>query len=121
MPKEILFFLSLSIILSTAFLVLFFNNKYAEEPEYKPGRNAAFDTAVNQAQYLYGIRKEKGQDFTNGPCLTNALMPGWVVDIVHNPRKEIDNYPENQCSGYLEGQAEHVVELDMEGDLINAK
>jgi len=48
-------------------------------------------------------------------------MPGWVLDLVHNPRQPIDDLPENQCNSFVEGRSKHFVELDIEGDLIKAK
>ena len=48
-------------------------------------------------------------------------MPGWVVDIAHSPRLSIDDLPENQCPAYLQGSAQHFVELDPKGNLIRAK
>lgn len=79
------------------------------------------ETAINQAKYLYDQRKKAGEDFSSGPCLSNALLPGWVLDLVHSPREKIDDSPENQCPAYLEGGAVHFVELDLEGNLIRAK
>jgi len=56
----------------------------------------------------------KGTDFSSGPCIGNPLIeyPDFVCDIAHNPRQEIDNQPENQCSFFREGKAKHFVELD---------
>ncbi len=62
----------------------------------------------------YSGSKEKG------PCLSNNLLPGWVCDIAHNPRKEIDNLPENQCSAFRNGLASHFVELDAYCNFIRA-
>lgn len=121
MPKTVLFVLSLIVVLTTAAVVFFSKNNFPPESVYKPGRDTEIDTAVNQAQYIYRIRKEKGQDFSTGPCLTDALLPGWVVDIVHVPRQLIDDLPENQCAALLEGSATHIIELDLEGNLVRAK
>lgn len=79
------------------------------------------ETAVNQAKFLYAQKKIRGEDFSNGPCLSNALMPNWVVDIVHSPREDIDNLEENQCPAILEGRANHLVELDIDGNLIKVQ
>lgn len=116
MPKTILFILSFLVIILTAFFTLQFRaNSYqsASKPE--------IDTAINQAQLIYRQKKLSGEDFTSGSCLSNDLLPGWVVDIVHNPRAEIDNLAKNQCPAYLEGRARHFVELDPDGNLIRAK
>ena len=55
---------------------------------------------------------------SNGPCLSNELMPDWVADIAHDPRLPVDNLPENQCSAFRDGKAEHFVELDVNGEVI---
>jgi hypothetical protein len=60
-------------------------------------------------------------DFSCGPCLSDALMPDWVLDVAHNPRQAMDDLPSNQCPSFREGRAKHFVELDLEGNLIRAK
>lgn len=82
---------------------------------------AQTNLTVQKAQELYQTQKEEGTDFSSGPCLTNDLQPGWVADIAHNPREPVDNLPENQCSGFREGNTHHFVELDPEGNFIRAK
>lgn len=116
MPKTLLFATVLIVIIFTGVVTILFN----------PGeRNAIskneIDTAINQARHLYSQEKIRGRDFSSGPCLSDALLPGWVVDIVHNPRLAIDDLPENQCSAYIEGKLKHFVELDTEGNLIRAR
>jgi len=76
---------------------------------------------VIMAQDLFKEKQAEGMDMTNGPCLTNQLVPGWVVDVAHSPRQEVDNQPENQCSAFREGTAQHFIELDTEGNLIKLK
>lgn len=116
MPKILLLMLALTVIVLTGILTVIFN---AGPTESTP--KSEIDTAVNQARYLYRQKKEMGDDFSNGSCLSNALMPNWVVDIAHSPRLPIDDLPENQCPAYLEGRAKHFVELDTDGNLIRAK
>jgi len=60
-----------------------------------------------------------GTDLSNGPCLSNSIVPSWVCDVVHNPRTEIDNQPENQCSEYGK-TANHFVEVDLNCNFISA-
>lgn len=116
MSKLTLLILALSVILITAAVTLLVNNATSKSPS----KNEA-DQATNQAKFLYQQKKARGEDIESGPCLSNALMPGWVADIVHNPRQQIDDLPENQCAAYREGQAQHFIELDLEGNLVRAK
>lgn len=116
MPKSLLLILALSVIILTAAVTLIFN----ENPSKIVPKSEA-ETAVNQAKYLFSQKKLLGEDFSNGPCLSNALLPGWVLDIAHTPRENLDDLPENQCPAYLQGSATHFVELDLEGNLIRVK
>ena len=119
MAKLPVFLVMLFTILIIAFLV------YTQSPKdnlvYKPGTWPEADTASAQAQHFFKLRKETGEDFKNGPCLSNHLMPGWVADIVQSPRQSMDDLPENQCSAHLEGKAKHFVELDPEGNVIRVR
>lgn len=76
------------------------------------------DRALNLAVIEYNVQKARGVNFSNGPCLTNNLMHGWVADIAHNPRQPVDNFPENQCAAYTRGRARHFIELDSNGNFI---
>ena len=116
MPKIALFIIALIVIIVTVALTLIFNDNLQ-----KQAPRSQIDTATAQAKFLYRQRREEGQDFTKGSCLSNALMPDWVADIAHNPRLPVDDLPENQCPAYLEGRADHFVELDPEGNLILAR
>lgn len=112
MPKHLLFAIVLTVILVSSYSIYIVN-----AGSFEPGRKQELDTAVNQAKYIYGQRKEKGEDFSKGPCLSNALMDDWVLDIVHNPRQPVDDLIENKCSPL----AKHIVELDTNGNLVRAK
>lgn len=76
------------------------------------------DFALEKAQQIYQQKLAEGVDMTKGPCLTNELMPDWVLDIAHSPRQTVDNQPENQCSAFGEGKAHHFIELSEDGSLI---
>jgi len=82
---------------------------------------AVQNLAIAQAKEVYQQKKALGDDFTDGPCLTERLMDDWVVDIVHNPRLESDDLPNNQCQNFLNGTAHHFVELDIEGNLVRTQ
>lgn len=76
--------------------------------------------AILKAYDIYKQAKNQKMDLSSGPCLSNNLMPDWVLDIAHNPRQPVDELPENQCSAFKTGQAHHFVELDPDGNLIRA-
>lgn len=116
MPKYLLLILSLTVIILTAYLTLLINSNSP-----KVLSKSEIDTAINQARHFYRQEKERGKDFSSGPCLSNAIMPNWVLDIAHNPRESMDDLAQNQCPAYLEGRAEHIVELDPDGNLIRVK
>lgn len=117
MPKILLFAIALIVILLTASATLFFDDSFKKDAPDK----SEIDTAVNQAKFLYRQVRSQGWDFSEGPCLSNALMPDWVVDIAHNPRTLSDDLPQNQCPAFIEKRAGHFVELDPEGNLIRAR
>lgn len=116
MPKTLLIVLVLTVLFLTAFFTLVFNKAFVKGPT-----KGEIDTAVNQANYLYSQRKKLGEDFSNGPCLSEALLPNWVLDISHSPRTPIDDLPQNQCQSFREGRSKHFVELDIDGNLIRAQ
>ena len=78
------------------------------------------DLAINKALEVFKQKQAEGMDFSNGPCLSEEIVPDWCADVAHNPRQPVDNRPENQCRSYREGRVHHFVELDPEGNLIRA-
>lgn len=78
------------------------------------------ESAIRLAQSIFQQKKEEGTDFSDGPCISDNLMEGWVADVAHDPREAVDNLPENQCPSYGE-TANHFVELDENGELIRAR
>ena len=118
MNKTLVFVITFVVILGTAILIYTRGNEFAN---YQRKLKDETETAVNQAYFLYDTEKQRGRDFSSGPCLTNALLPGWVIDIVHDPRQPIDDLSSNQCSAYLEGSAKHFIELDPEGNLVRVQ
>ena len=112
MQKELLLVLSFVVIVGTTLLILFLDTGPSQ---------SELDSAVGKAKQLYYEANLNGTDFSSGPCLSNALMPGWVVDIVHDPRQDIDDLDQNMCPAYKEGRAKHFVELSPEGNLIRVK
>lgn len=72
------------------------------------------DIAKAQCIQLCQGAKLEEKDLTNGPCLGNPItnMADWVCDVAHNPRQDVDNKIENQCSAFAQGTAKHFVEVD---------
>lgn len=79
------------------------------------------ETAKTLCKNICKQKLNESQDLSNGPCLSNDLgiEGGWVCDAAHNPRSQIDNLPENQCSAYGR-TARHFVEVDENCNLIRA-
>lgn len=115
MPKQLLVLLSLITVFLTAYLTL------VNSSLPKSVSKSEIETAINQAKHFYNQKKSLGGDISNGPCLSNALIPNWAADIVHSPRSPVDDLPENQCPAYREGKVSHFVELDLEGNLVRAQ
>jgi hypothetical protein len=74
---------------------------------------------IQRAKDAYAQAKAQGVDMSRGPCL-GTIKPGWVADVAHDPRQDIDDEPANQCEAYRRGQAKHFVELDPEGNFIRS-
>jgi hypothetical protein len=83
------------------------------------GGTEASDATVARAKDAYARAKARGVDMARGPCL-GVIEPGWVADVAHDPRTDVDDEPANQCAQYRSGDADHFVELDPDGELIRS-
>ena len=121
--KLLILVLSVIAVVSLAIVYVHETNPFnaAVKGKYKPGLDDEIDNAVKKAQEIYKNRAGIGTDLSSGPCLSNDLLPDWVVDIAHNPRQKLDDLPENQCQAFIEGRAKHFVELDLKGEVIRVK
>lgn len=81
------------------------------------------DKAVDAAQAAFLQVNATGKDLSAGPCISESLpgLPDWVADIAHDPRQPIDDESANQCRRFRSGQAQHFVELNVDGQLIRAE
>lgn len=79
------------------------------------------ERAIAGAMKVYREKKTAGVDFTDGPCISQEAIPGWAVDVAHDPRQPVDDIPANQCASFREGRTRHFVELDPDGNLIRAR
>ena len=93
MSRLSLVIIVLMVIATSSFFIFITNNA---PYKYKPGIWPEADNAVSQAAHVYNLAKERGVDFSSGPCLSNSLISGWVFDIVHSPRTPQDDLEENQ-------------------------
>lgn len=91
------------------------------------GRQQAFTTetaaAIFAARALYAqvAATLDATQMAQGPCISQQIIPGWCVDIAHDPRVRADNDPANQCQSFLTGQVKHFVEIAPNGDFIRAQ
>jgi len=78
------------------------------------------DKAIDACKKECNLLLSQGKDLSIGPCILNPIndVPDWVCDVTHEPRQDIDNRPENQCSVFGEGKAHHFVEVNSSCELI---
>ena len=79
----------------------------------------ASDETIARAHRAFERAQAAGVDMSRGPCL-GVIEPGWVADVAHDPREDVDDRPENQCEAYRSGEAHHFVELDPQGRYIRS-
>ena len=77
--------------------------------------------AIAAAGAAYKSAVAASVDLSNGPCIGDPVIAGWVADVAHEPRQPVDDDPANQCAGYRSGESSHFVELDQNGNLIRAE
>ena len=77
--------------------------------------------AIVAARAAYAKARADGTDMRKGPCIADRLLPDWVADVAHDPRRPVDDRAANQCPSYRSGKAHHFVELDPDGNLIRAQ
>jgi hypothetical protein len=83
------------------------------------GGEDASEETIARAKEAYAAAKARGVDMSRGPCL-GVIESGWVADVAHDPRQDVDDEPENQCPEYRSGEADHFVELNPEGEFIRS-
>jgi hypothetical protein len=83
------------------------------------GSSRSHENVVALAKDAYARAKARGVAMAPGPCL-GVIKPGWVADVAHNPRRPVDDEPQNECAAYRSGKAHHFVELDPDGRYIRS-
>lgn len=70
--------------------------------------------AIKSALQIYNAKKPE-MNFSS-QCL--GSVKDYAIDIVHTPRTNEDNLPENQCEDYRLGKVKHFIELDENGNIV---
>ncbi|HIJ98087.1 TPA: hypothetical protein H1009_03280 [archaeon] len=91
------------------------------ETPYLTDSGNPLDSPTSRCITMCRDEKAKDLNFSSGPCLSNQISTDWVCDVAHDPREDIDNKPENQCSAYANGSARHFVEVDTNCNLIRTR
>ena len=73
--------------------------------------------AVVEARELYAQKRNEGMVFSSQCLGIVGYKIKFAVDIVHVPRTEEDDLPENQCEEYREGKVRAFIELDKDGNI----
>lgn len=88
----------------------------------KKEENSAERLAIIACEASCLKHKGAGEDLSRGPCLSDAAMPeGWVCDVAHEERQEVDNIPANQCAAFRLSQASHFVEVNEECEVFRSR
>lgn len=113
---------SARVILGLILLATLLNGCITDDDDDDSGEDER-ERAIAAAMVIYEEVAASGAELSNGPCIAEELedVPGWSVDIAHDPRQEIDNDPANQCQAFRNDQTTHFVELDVDGELIRAR
>lgn len=86
-------------------------------PQEKPAEVTNQENLVAKALTIYLDAKKDNKDLSNGPCL-GEIETDWALDVVNDPRKDIDDLAENQCADFNSGKAKHYIELDTNGSIV---
>jgi len=81
-------------------------------PEQASQRDVAIEFCIAECKDML----DGGIDISHGPCLSNAIIDGWICDVAHEPRIPADD--ENECGAYIDQIVNDFVVLDTECDLI---
>ena len=109
--KKWLIILGVIVILALVFaLTKRVDNSLSDEDDLTEG-----ERITRLALELYEQKKQEGMEFSS-QCL--GTVDGYAVDIVHVPRTEEDNLPENQCEDFREGRVSKFIELDKDGNVV---
>jgi hypothetical protein len=84
-------------------------------PAETPADVEAQQDAMNCAYMLYSYEKQSGRELIS-QCL--GVCGEYSVDLVHFPRTQEDNLPENQCVEYLNKETTHFIELEKDGNIV---
>jgi len=103
----------------TLFAATFFIFYYMIYPSFFQPKVSDAQRAANACVLMCAVELHNGRNLSAGPCISDEIIPGWVCDVAHKPRQDIDNLPENQCPAYSVN-ATHFVEVDPQCNFIRA-
>lgn len=84
-------------------------------PSITPSYVNSQKDAIACAFTLYGMAKNDGIIF-DSQCL--GICGDYAIDIVHNPRTDMDDIAQNQCEDYSKGRVTNFIELDKDENII---
>lgn len=108
MKKVIWILIIITVLITVTFFIL-------KQPKEINREQTTENQIIQKALVLYEQKKAEGLEFSS-QCL--GVVDGYAVDIVHVPRNEEDNRPENQCEDYRSGRVSNFIELDKDGNLV---
>jgi hypothetical protein len=75
--------------------------------------------AIRTSKKIYSDKKAQNTDFEKSPCLSEDMGNGYALDIVHNPREQIDD--QTYCIGFQQRTVAHIVEMTPEGNILRVQ
>jgi hypothetical protein len=89
-------------------------------PSYTPPEVAQQQELIQKAQTEFNRFKLTTSQTLSSQCIGTVYLgdAGYAIDLVHIPRTDEDNRPENQCQAYREGTVKHFIELDNDGNVV---
>ncbi|MDQ3099343.1 MAG: hypothetical protein M3Q44_06360 [bacterium] len=74
---------------------------------------------IRSSKKIYADKKSQNTDFEKSPCLSEDMGNGYALDIVHNPREQIDD--QVYCTGFSQGNVKHIVEMTPDGSILRVQ
>lgn len=86
--------------------------------DYKENKELAIKECIRECELFIS----KGNIVTDGPCISQEIIPNWACDIVNVPKiKLIDNNLKNQCESYNKNKVKNLVEVTKNCKFVSVK